>query len=202
MLKVYENIKDQSEVAYMGPNGLERMEVGPHTYFTQPDGSFLINFAGPFKTYPHYSMADVIDGTVPPQTFKGKIVILGATALGIGDLRPMPFQTTDYMGVELHANVLDNLLNNDIPGRGFLQRGIYEEGIDIVFILLFGIGMGYLFARLKPLYSTFSVIAALLAFYGITLFRLYPLRDVAVFRDSRRRAGGELRRHHQLPHGV
>jgi adenylate cyclase len=170
MLKVYENIKDQSEVAYMGPNGLERMEVGPHSFFTQPDGSFLINFAGPFKTYPHYSMADVIDGTVPPQTFKGKIVILGATALGIGDLRPMPFQTSDYMGVELHANVLDNLLNNDLPGRGFLKRGIYEESIDIVFILIFGIGMGYLFARLQPLHSTFSVIAALLAFYGITYF--------------------------------
>ncbi|MBZ5509677.1 MAG: adenylate/guanylate cyclase domain-containing protein [Acidobacteriia bacterium] len=170
MLKVYENIKDQSEVAYMGSNGLERMEVGPHSFFTQPDGSFLINFAGPFKTYPHYSMADVMDGTVPPPRFKGKIVILGATALGIGDLRPMPFQTTDYMGVELHANVLDNLLNNDIPGRGFLKRGIYEESIDIVFILLFGVGMGYLFARLQPLYSTFSVIAALVAFYGITYF--------------------------------
>ncbi|MBZ5627867.1 MAG: adenylate/guanylate cyclase domain-containing protein [Acidobacteriia bacterium] len=170
MLKVYENVKDQSEVAYMAPDGLERIEVGPHTYFTQPDGSLLINFAGPFKTYPHYSMADVIDGTVPPQTFKGKIVLVGATALGIADLRPMPFQTTDYMGVELHANVLDNLLNNDIAGRGFLKRGIYEEGIDIVFILIFGIGMGYLFARLKPLHSTFSVIAALVAFFGICYF--------------------------------
>ena len=34
------------------------------------------------------------------------------------------------------------------------------------------------------------------------LFRVYPLRDVAVLRDSRRHTGGELRRHHQLPHGV
>ncbi len=168
MFKVYENIKDQSEVGYMGANGLERMEMGPHTYITQPDGSFLINYSGPFKTYPHYSMGDVIDGTVPPQTFKGKIVLMGPTALGIADLRPMPFQTVDYFGVELHANVLDNLLNNDIGGRGFIKRGINEEIIDVVFILIFGLGMGYLFARLKPLQSTFSVIAAGLAFWGIT----------------------------------
>ncbi|MGI9102044.1 MAG: CHASE2 domain-containing protein [Terriglobales bacterium] len=170
MLKVYENIKDQSEVGYMGQDGLERMEIGPHTYFTQPDGSFLINFAGPFKTYPHYSMADVIDGTVPPQTFQGKIVLMGPTALGIADLRPMPFQTVDYFGVELHANVLDNLLNNDVAGRGFLKRGVNEEILDVAFILVFGFGMGYLFARLKPLQSTFSMMAAVLAFMGITYF--------------------------------
>jgi adenylate cyclase len=178
MLKVYENIKDQSEAAYMAPDGLERMEVGPHSYFTQPDGSFLINFAGPFKSYPHYSMADVIDGTVPPQTFRGKIVLMGPTALGIGDVRPTPFQATEqsskfsevtsYMGVELHANVLDNMLNNDVPGRGFLKRGFYEEMIDMVFILVFGLAMGFLFARLKPLKATFSMIATLAAYLGIT----------------------------------
>ena len=170
MLKVYENIKDQSEVAYMAQDGLERIELGPHVYFTQPDGSFLINFAGPYKTYPHYSMSDVIDGTVPPSAFKSRIVIMGATAIGIGDLRPTPYQSSDYMGVELHANTLDNLLNSDVAGRGFLRRGVYEEIIDIVFILLFGLGMGFLFARLKPLHSTFSVIAALLAFSGICYF--------------------------------
>jgi adenylate cyclase len=169
-LKIYENIKDESEVAYMSVNGLERLEVGPHTYFTQPDGSFLINFAGPFRTYPHYSMVDVMDGTVPAQTFQGKIAIMGATALGIGDLRPMPFQSSDFMGVELHANVLDNLLNNEIPGRGFLRREINQEVIDVVFILIFGLGMGYAFARLKPLHSTFSMMAALAAFFGITYF--------------------------------
>jgi adenylate cyclase len=170
MIKVYEDIKDQSEVAYINVNGLERIELGPHTFRTEPDGTFLINFAGPFKTYPHYSMADVIDGTVPPSTFKDKIVLMGPTALGIGDLRPMPFQSSDYMGVELHANVLDNLLHNDDAGRGFLRRGAREEMLDIFFILLFGVGMGYAFARLKPLQSTFSVIAALAAFGGVLYF--------------------------------
>jgi adenylate cyclase len=170
MLKVYENIADQSEYAQVAETGLAAIVFGPHQFHTEPDGSFLINFAGPFKTYPHVSMADVIDGTVPPSRFMGKIVLMGPTAIGIGDLRPTPFQSSDFMGVELHANVLDNLLNNNVPGRGFLKRGIKQEIIDLAFILVFGIGMGYLFARLKPLYSTFSVIAALAVYFGITFY--------------------------------
>ncbi len=170
MLKVYENVPDAKEYGQMKETGLATIVLGAHQFHTEPDGSFLINFAGPFKTYPHVSMADVIDGTVPPSWFKGKIVLMGPTAIGIGDIRPMPFQSSDYMGVELHANVLDNLLNNQVAGRGFLKRGINQEIIDLAFIVLFGIGMGYLFARLKPLYSTFSVVAALAAYFGITYY--------------------------------
>ncbi len=170
MVKVYENIKDQSTVGYINENGMERLEMGPHNYATEPDGSFLINFAGPFKTYPHYSMIDVIEGTVPPSTFKDKIVVMGPTALGIGDIRPVPFQAENYMGVELHANVLDNLLNQDVGGRGFLKRGFNQEMVDLLFILIFGLGMGLLFARLKPMKATFSLVCAVAAFWGICYY--------------------------------
>src|SRR5450759_566404 len=170
MLKVYENIKDQATVAYINENGMGTIELGPHTFKTEPDGSFLINFAGPFHTYPHYSMAEVMDQQFlqkHPDIFKGRIVLMGPTAVGIGDIRPTPFQAANYMGVELHANVLDNMLNNDVAGRGFLKRGFSEEMIDIFFIMVFGVGMGFLFARLKPLQSTFSMIAALAAYIGL-----------------------------------
>ena len=172
MLKVAENIKDQSMVGNMTDVGMVNLEVGPYTFPTEANGSFLINFAGPFKTYPHCSMADVIDGKEPcaPSRFAGKIVLMGPTAIGIGDLRPMPFQSSDFMGVELHANVLDNMLNGDKPGRGFLKRGANEEIVDILFIIAFGMGMGYLFARLKPLQSTFSMVVALAAYMGIAMF--------------------------------
>jgi len=166
-VREYENIKDQSIVGYIRDTGLDHIELGPYIIRTNSDGRTLINFAGPSQSYPHYSMADVIDGTVPASKFRDKIVLVGATAVGIGDLRITPFQSSDYMGVEIHANVIDNLLHIAEPGRGFLSRGSNEEMIDIFFILAFGIGMGFAFARLKPLYSTFSVVAALVAFVGI-----------------------------------
>ena len=164
------DIKEQAIAGYMNADGLERMEFGQYRLKTEPDGSELINFAGPYKTYTHFSMGDVLDGSVPPTAFKDKIVLIGPTAVGIGDVRPTPFQSADYMGVEIHANVIDNLLHNDEKGRGFLSRGITEEMIDLFFIVAFGIGMGLVFARLKPLYSTGSMILALVLFGFIVYF--------------------------------
>jgi adenylate cyclase len=169
-VREYENIKDQSIVAYINTNGFERIELGPHVIPTQADARVLINYTGPYKTYPHFSMGDVIDGTVPASTFKDRIVLVGATAVGIGDLRITPFQESDYMGVEIHANVIDNLLHNDESGRGFLSRGDTEEAIDLAFILLFGVGMGVVFARIKPLYATASVLIALAVFGFVVYF--------------------------------
>jgi adenylate cyclase len=168
-VREYENIKDQSIVGYITQTGFDHIELGPHNIPTENDARVLINYAGPYYSYSHYSMADVIDGTVPASTFRDKIVLVGATAVGIGDLRITPFQESDYMGVEIHANVIDNMLNNDEQGRGFLRRGFREEMIDIGFIVAFGVGMGVVFARLKPLYSTFSMIAGL-ALFGLVVY--------------------------------
>ena len=183
-VREYENIKDQSIIGYITANGFDYLELGPHNITTGSDARTLINYAGGYLTYPQYSMADVIDGTVPASTFKDKIVLVGATAVGIGDVRITPFQQADYMGVEIHANVIDNLLNNDEAGRGFLKRGTNQEMIDIAFIIVFGVGMGFVFARLKPLYSAFSLVVALAIFscivylafahFGMWLYTVIP----------------------------
>jgi adenylate cyclase len=68
------------------------------------------------------------------------------------------------MGVEVHANILDNLLHLEDRGRGFLARGFNEEMIDIAVIVIFGLGFGSWFGRTKPLVSTLSALGALAAF--------------------------------------
>jgi adenylate cyclase len=172
VLREYEKIPDQEIAAYISENGLERMQFGRHNLRPWRDGSVLINYTGPYHTYQHYSMWDVLRGAVPPETFKDKIVLVGGTALGIGDLRSTPFQKQDagYMGVEVHANIIDNLLHSDEKGRSFLTRGLYEEIIDTGFILLFGLVFGFWFSRIKPLYSTISVFLTLGAFAWFVYF--------------------------------
>jgi adenylate cyclase len=162
-----EHIKDQDTVAYMTDEGLERLEIGSHKFETQRDGHAVINFAGPYKTYKQYAMIDVINGTVPPEVFRDKIVLFGATAVAIGDIRSVPYPSPNYMGVEIHANIVDNILHSNEPGRGFLRRGITEESLDVAFILLFGIGLGFWFGRTRPLISTASVMLALAAYGAI-----------------------------------
>ena len=67
-------------------------------------------------------MADVVQRKFSPGTFRGKIVIIGATATGIGDIKSTPYGVTDYPGVEIHANVIDNLLHGN-----FLKRGAHQQ---------------------------------------------------------------------------
>ncbi|HYK01457.1 MAG TPA: adenylate/guanylate cyclase domain-containing protein [Thermoanaerobaculia bacterium] len=60
------------------------------------------------------------EGSLDPATaeafakqFRGKIVLIGYVAAGLVDLRANPLSTI-APGVELHANVIDNLINRDV----------------------------------------------------------------------------------------
>ena len=171
-LRQYENIPDQDVAAFISENGVERIQLGKHVLRPWHDATALINYAGPYHTYPQTSMWDVTSGATAPGTFRDKIVLIGATALGIGDIRNTPFQKRDsgYMGIEVHANILDNLLHSDDPSRTFLVRGFREELIDIGFILFFGLALGAWFSRSRPLASTISLILALAAFSWFSYF--------------------------------
>lgn len=91
-----------------------------------------INYTGGPGVYPRYSFADIVMGRVPAAELKGKILFVGATALGIYDMRVTPFHG-NTPGVELHATVADNIINQ----RYINQTGI-EALIDMVFIVLMG----------------------------------------------------------------
>ena len=169
VVREYEKIPDQNVAAFIAPNGLERIQLGNHTLRPGHDGTDLINYTGPYGTYRHYSMWDVMNGAAPPDSFRGKMVLVGATALGIGDIRNTPFEGV-YMGVEVHANIIDNVLHSGEKGRSFLTRGSNDEMIDLGFILLFGLVFGYLFSHATPLYSTISMLATLALFGWFVYF--------------------------------
>ena len=86
-------------------------------------GRLLIRWYGPaYKTYKHYSVWQVFNSAlayengekpeIPPEIFKGKVVLIGATAASAADLLSNPFSET-YPGVEVHATLIDNLLHGD-----------------------------------------------------------------------------------------
>ncbi|HSE48777.1 MAG TPA: adenylate/guanylate cyclase domain-containing protein [Terriglobales bacterium] len=169
-LRVYEGIPDQEVAMFVSPVGLERVKIGKYDLKVPPDGTLPINYTGPYQTYQHYSMTDVIEGKFAPGTFKDKIVFLGATALGIGDMRVTPYHEAGYMGIEIHANALDNFLHNGERGRGFLVRGLNQELLDVVAILFFGLVMGWAFSYFKPLNSTVAAVLVLVGFTALVQF--------------------------------
>ena len=77
--------------------------------------------------------------------------MIGASATGIGDQRSTPYGGIDYPGVEVHANVIDNMLNH-----GFLVRGAKQALWDFVAILFLGIPLGIWMALVQPRWMWFG----------------------------------------------
>ena len=125
---------------------------------TDEEGRLLINFRGPEKTFPHYSVSDVLDGTVPKEALKDKIVLVGPTAIGIYDMRVTPFSGT-FPGVEIHANVIDNILKNDA-----ISRPQWISLFDVGAILLIGIVLSVVMNRLTPVVATLFTLGLLAAY--------------------------------------
>lgn len=115
------------------------VHLGNITIPTDEYGRMLINYRGPNQTFPVYAISDILDRRTPAGTFKDKIVLIGATAIGIYDLRVTPF-STHMAGIEKHASVVDNILRGD-----FIRR---SETAVLILIFLFAIVLGIALPRL------------------------------------------------------
>jgi adenylate cyclase len=163
-LRLYLGLKTEQVTVNYGPTGVASLQFGDKLT-VRPDwlGRVLINYRGPRETYPYYSIADVVNHKIRPGTFRDKIVLVGASATGIGDLRTPPYGGIDYPGLEIHANVIDNMLNN-----GFLIRGAHQEILDLLLILIFGIPLGTAMALVSPRWMWFGL--ALLLPFGFLIY--------------------------------
>lgn len=105
--------------------------------FTRTDdlGQLTINFRGPYNTFPYLSAADVLKGAGGDR-LRGKYVLIGSSALGIRDLVATPFSAI-APGVEVHANIIDNLIKNDaMAWENYTEIGLTYAVIIIAGLLL------------------------------------------------------------------
>ncbi len=163
----------------VAPYGVEGIQMGERFLPTDEQGQMLLNFLGPPKTFPHFSITDILKGNLPAGTFKDKIVIVGATAVGLYDLRITPF-STNYPGLEIHATVADNILR-----KNFLSKPKWTAIYDLLAVIFLGVLTGLLLPRLSAikgilfafgLFITQIIIADwLFVGFGIWLNIVYPI---------------------------
>jgi len=166
-------------VLHLGEFGVEGITIDKVEIPTDDTGRFLVNYLGPVRTFPHFSISDILNGRIPPEKIRGKMVMVGATATGIYDLRVTPFSTV-YPGVEIHATVIDNILHNN-----FLKQSWWIKFLDIVSIILFGLIMGMIIPKLKAIQGLliafpftgayFVVNVFLFSHYNMWLNLVYPV---------------------------
>lgn len=109
------------------------------------------------------SASDVLDGTLSPEFFRGKIVLVGITEVGIFDLRPTPVDPI-IPGVWIHYTALANFLD------GSLLRTYPLLDASLMFTVLLA---SWLICRLRRISLRIvlylSVIAAVLTLANVLL---------------------------------
>ncbi len=154
------------------------ISVGGRVVPTDGRHRALIPYLGTAGVIPRHSFSDVVAGRVPPEQLRGRVLLVGATALGIYDMRVTPF-SNNTPGVELHAHVAEGILRGD-----FTRRGGVEALADILAIALVGGAVSLAAVRLHAS-AAFPVAVALMMGYAVfagAMFRwgmwvtvVYPL---------------------------
>ncbi len=118
-----------------------RLSVGDAHLPIDARGRAILRYRGPTGTHQAFGAAAIIQSelriqsgekpSIDPEVFRDKFVFLGASAPGLKDLKPAPMDG-DYPGVEIHATLLDNLLERD---------AIRDASPAAVLALLFGLSI-------------------------------------------------------------
>jgi adenylate cyclase len=117
---------------------------------TNSKGEMEVNYLGPRKTFPGISISDLLDKNLSSaikERVRNKIVLIGATATALEDLKPTPFDPA-LPGVEIHATIIDNILSHR-----FLTKPSWTAVVDSLYLLLIGVVLTVVYSRIKPLMS-------------------------------------------------
>jgi len=175
---------DQPLHLFVADHGAESISIGDLTIPTDELGRIMINYRGGAKTFEHISITDILHHKVDPSDLKDKIVIVGATAVGIYDLRVTPFESV-FPGLEIHANLIDSVLAGD-----FLYHPAWSAFFDIFIIAALGLFLGFVLPRVRALAGAFTAILLtgvyiaftqyLFSHKGIVINLVYPVMVIAV----------------------
>ncbi len=131
------------------------------------DGTFLIWFGRDASSSRIVSAGDVLQGKVVPETFQNKLVLIGATGLGLLDYKTTPLGQL-VPGVDIHAQMIEQMFD----GR-FLTRPSWFVAIEITFLILGALVIWRVGASLpaQRMVALAIGIAALQVIAGLVVFR-------------------------------
>lgn len=158
------------------------IRVGNKNIPLQDNGDYLINWykKGGVQqgTFPYYSFHAVVQSAtqkmrnpeaevaVPSSSFEDKMVLVGASAAGLGDIKSTPMSSLEaFPGMEIQATILNNLI-----GGNFVTE--LPVWMKILIMLLLSAGIPFAIAYTRPINGGTIIIGilSLIVLTGITLF--------------------------------
>jgi adenylate cyclase len=143
----------------LGKTKLAPFQSNNGGYVGADDGGFqvLINYRGTETSFNSISIVDVLNGKIPEDLMRDRIVLIGAIAPSLNDLFGTPYsnsrvnQKKDLPGVFIHANVASQLLSGALDGRSSIQTLSEPWEWLWIFVWTFGISTSNLvFLSRKP----------------------------------------------------
>ena len=177
-------VQAQKVLLKMSTNGVESLKVKKYQIPLDSQGNLLIRYRGPKHMFEYLSARDLLNDQIPKEKLEGKIVFLGASALGLEDNHPTPFDIL-YPGVEIHATIVDNILQGN-----FFSKPNWVIGSEFVAILVLGILSSVLLTWTKALKSVCLLIVIIfglcygsqeiLKMYGIFISPLFTVLTLTI----------------------
>ena len=129
-----------------------------------------VSFTGPPGHFPAISFSDYLQADYPAEAVAGKLVLVGVTALGLGDSLPTPVsgKSIPMPGIEYNANLLSGLLNNTLIVPAAMQWRLTLVAVLALLPML-------LYSLLTPRQSLFVVVLLFFLTLAAGLFLLHRL---------------------------
>ena len=115
---------------------------------TDRNGQLWVHFARRDPSI-YVSAVDVLEGHVAPEKIKGKLVLIGTSAVGLLDVKTTPIDPV-MPGVEVHAQVLESALT-----RSVLSQPSYAIVIEFFAAMV----LGLLVIAVAPMFGPASLVA-------------------------------------------
>lgn len=112
--------------------GIEGVILARQLVRTDADGSVWPYFTSTQRSR-FVSAADLLNDRAPAGRLAGHLVLVGTSAIGLEDFRATPLGSL-MAGVEIHAQVLENILSQTL-----LLRPNYAIGVELVLTLTLGL---------------------------------------------------------------
>ena len=122
-----------------------------------------------FITHKTYSASDILDSynkmkkgekpPIPQEEFKDKIIIVGATAYALNDIKKTPIGV-DYPGLEIQATFIDNIINNDFMKKTSLALNLIVLAVLVILTVQTA-------KQLPIIYSLLTLITIILGWFYI-----------------------------------
>lgn len=126
-----QNSQEQASIKILGKSTISPLEKNTGAYINaDADGyQILLNYRGDRNSFLHTTLTDVLQGDIPQNLFRDRLVLIGTTAHSINDFFYTPYnggsQSSRMPGVYIHANIASQMISGALDNRTMLQ-GIRE----------------------------------------------------------------------------